>query len=68
MKTSPCFQCQERRPGCHPECGAYLAWKEESEQRREERNRATAADRDAVGFRMLGARRAEIERHKRKRK
>ena len=25
---SPCYKCEDRKPGCHPGCERYLAWRE----------------------------------------
>lgn len=32
--TSPCYNCTDRHPRCHAECGKYLDWAAANEERK----------------------------------
>ena len=35
MKNSPCYNCNDRKQGCHSECFKYLFWKSENDKEKE---------------------------------
>ncbi len=37
---SPCFECEERKVGCHAECVRYLEWR----KKKDEQNEAVKAE------------------------
>ena len=41
---APCYQCPDRCEGCHGRCEKYLAYKEENDSRRDQKNGAQAVD------------------------
>ena len=44
MKKSPCFNCEDRHPGCHADCQMYAEWSEEVKQSRKWLRGGYAAD------------------------
>lgn len=40
---SPCYGCGSRAVGCHAKCAAYQDFDRQNRERREKRNRETAA-------------------------
>ena len=47
----PCYGCQDRKAGCHAECGRYLEWHEKQRERTAVIKREKARERDANSFR-----------------
>ena len=56
--TGPCQNCQDRHPGCHGECIAYLNFRKEREEVYERRKAAM----DAYSF-TLEVRKVSMKRH-----
>lgn len=36
--TSPCYECEKRKPGCHDACAAYLKYRAKADILRKKRN------------------------------
>lgn len=60
---APCYQCPDRHPGCHGECGKYKAYDLERQRIRLERK----ANRDALDIREESVARLTKIVHKPKR-
>lgn len=38
VNNPPCFGCEYRHAGCHAECPAYTAWRQEKDEENAQRN------------------------------
>ena len=55
----PCYECEDRAPGCHSGCDRYKAWKEELKAVKDEKQAAKAIDASVMGVKMHGMKRVK---------
>lgn len=66
--TSPCYNCPDRKAGCHSKCEKYAAWKEKANAAADARIRDYNRNAEADAFRIDGIIKAREDVLKRKSK